>query len=179
MVDQTTEVSNTEQMDENLFKEFLSKNSVWDFHNMTRDEYTTKSNNEKELLVLKYYNEMVKGKIWYFILVWISLLWVISWQTFRFKVWVNIWFWSRSSSFKLISYSNLIRNVFYIFPKMNNQLEFYNHHSLRLMPLFHQRNIRHNRDKFYLNLETFLSNFFPNLYCKSFLKIVSSESFKQ
>ena len=63
MVDQTTEVSNTEQMDENLFKEFLSKNSVWDFHNMTRDEYTTKSNNEKELLVLKYYNEMVKGKV--------------------------------------------------------------------------------------------------------------------
>ena len=63
MVDQTTEVSNTEQMDENLFKEFLSKNLVWDFHNMARDEYTTKSNNEKELLVLKYYNEMVKGKI--------------------------------------------------------------------------------------------------------------------
>ena len=63
MVDQTTEVSNTEQMDENLFQEFLSKNWVWDFHNMTRDEYTTKSNNEKELLVLKYYNEMVNGKI--------------------------------------------------------------------------------------------------------------------
>ena len=63
MVDQTTEVSNTEQMDENLFKEFLSKNWLWDFHNMTRDEYTTKSNNEKELSVLKYYNEMVNGKI--------------------------------------------------------------------------------------------------------------------
>ena len=63
MVDQTTEVSNTEQMDENLFKEFLSKKLVWDFHNITRDEYTTKLNNEKELLVLKYYNEMVKGKI--------------------------------------------------------------------------------------------------------------------
>ena len=63
MVDQTTEGSNTEQMDENLFKEFLSKNSVWDFHNMTRDEYTTKSNNEKELLVSKFYKEMVKGKI--------------------------------------------------------------------------------------------------------------------
>ena len=63
MVDQTTEVSNTEQMDENLFKEFLSKKLVWDFHNITRDKYTTKLNNEKELLVLKYYNEMVKGKI--------------------------------------------------------------------------------------------------------------------
>ena len=54
---------NIEQMDESLFKEFLSKNSVWDFHNMTRDEYTAKSNNEKELLVLKFYKEMVKGKI--------------------------------------------------------------------------------------------------------------------
>ena len=63
MVDQTTEVSNTEQMDENLFKEFLSKKLVWDFHNITRDKYTTKLNNEKELLVLKYYNGMVKGKI--------------------------------------------------------------------------------------------------------------------
>ena len=63
MVDQTTEVSNTEQMDENLFKEFLSKKLVWDFHNITRDKYTTKLNNEKELLVLKYYNEMVNGKI--------------------------------------------------------------------------------------------------------------------
>ena len=63
MVDQTTEVSNTEQMDENLFKEFLSKKLVWDFHNITRDKYTTKLNNEKELLVLKYYNEMVKGKV--------------------------------------------------------------------------------------------------------------------
>ena len=63
MADQTTEVSSTEQMDENLLKEFLSKNSVWDFHNMTIDEYTTKSNNERELLVLKYYNEMVKVKI--------------------------------------------------------------------------------------------------------------------
>ena len=55
MVDQTTEVSNTEQMDENLFKEFLSKTLVWDFHNMT------KSNPEKKLSILKFYNEMVKG----------------------------------------------------------------------------------------------------------------------
>ena len=63
MVDQTTEVSNTEQADENFFKEFLSKKLVWDFHNMTRDECTTKWNKEKELLVLKYYNEIVNCKI--------------------------------------------------------------------------------------------------------------------
>ena len=49
-------------MDENLFKEFLLKSSVWDFHNISRDEYTTKSASEKEILIIKYYNEMQKGK---------------------------------------------------------------------------------------------------------------------
>ena len=48
MVDQTTEVSNAQQIDENLFKEFLSKYLVWDFHNMSRDEYAAKPNSEKE-----------------------------------------------------------------------------------------------------------------------------------
>ena len=72
---------NIEQMDESLFKEFLSKNSVWDFHNMTRDEYTAKSNNEKELLVLKFYKEMVKGKICYVMgfSAWVSILaWILT-----------------------------------------------------------------------------------------------------
>ena len=58
----SSEISNVEQMDENLFKEFLSKNSVWDFHNMSRDEYTTKSATEKEILIIKYCNEMQKGQ---------------------------------------------------------------------------------------------------------------------
>ena len=31
MVDQTSEVSNTQQINEDLFKEFLSKNPVWIF----------------------------------------------------------------------------------------------------------------------------------------------------
>ena len=29
---------------------------------MSRDEYTTKSASEKEILIIKYYNEMLKGK---------------------------------------------------------------------------------------------------------------------
>ena len=64
MVEGTTssEISNINQMDENLFKEFLQKNSVWDDHSMSRDEYTTKSVSEKEILIIKYYNEMLKGK---------------------------------------------------------------------------------------------------------------------
>ena len=63
----SSEILNINQMDENLFKESLQKNSVWDYHSMSRDEYTTKSNSEKEILIIKYYNEMYKGKSLYFI----------------------------------------------------------------------------------------------------------------
>ena len=43
MVEGTTssEILNINQMDENLFKELLQKNSVWDYHSMSRDEYAT------------------------------------------------------------------------------------------------------------------------------------------
>ena len=44
-------------------QELLSKNSVWDFYEMGRQEYLNKSNDEKSVLIIKYYNEMVKGKI--------------------------------------------------------------------------------------------------------------------
>ena len=54
----SSEISNVEQIDKNLFKEFLLKNSMWDFHNMSRDEYMNKSASEKEILIIKYYNEM-------------------------------------------------------------------------------------------------------------------------
>lgn len=57
----TTAAATTQEMDENLFKEFLTKNSVWDFHNMTKDEYN-KTSSEKQLLIVNYYNEMLKGK---------------------------------------------------------------------------------------------------------------------
>ena len=67
MVEQSTDVCSTEEIDENLFKEFLSKGSVWDFHNISREEYSVKSNSEKELLTLKLYNEMSKGKGYHFL----------------------------------------------------------------------------------------------------------------
>ena len=47
MVEESTEVSNTEKIDEKIFKEFLSKGSLWDFHNISREEYSTKSNPKK------------------------------------------------------------------------------------------------------------------------------------
>ena len=41
MVEATTsfEVTNLEQFDQKLLQEFLSKNSVWDFYEMGRQEY--------------------------------------------------------------------------------------------------------------------------------------------
>ena len=63
IAEESTEVSNTEQVDEKLFKEVLSKGSVQDFHNISREEYSTKSNSEKKLLIFKFKNEMSKGKI--------------------------------------------------------------------------------------------------------------------
>ena len=63
----SSEISNINQMNQNLFKEFLQKNSVWDYYSMSRNEYTTKSTSEKEILIIKYYNEMYKGKGLYFI----------------------------------------------------------------------------------------------------------------
>ena len=63
----SSEISNVEQIDENLFKEFILKISVWDFYNMSRDEYTTSSASEKEIEIIKYYNEMQKGRVHNFI----------------------------------------------------------------------------------------------------------------
>ena len=42
-------------------QEFLSKLAIWDFYEMTREEYTSKSADDKKLLILKYYNELLSG----------------------------------------------------------------------------------------------------------------------
>ena len=63
----SSEILNINQMDEDLFKEFLQKNSVWDYHSMSRNEYATKSASEKEVSIIKYYNEMYNVKSLYFI----------------------------------------------------------------------------------------------------------------
>ena len=58
----TSEILTFDQIDQNLFKEFLSKSSVWDFYEMSREEYLNKDSNQKQPLVIKFYNEMAKGK---------------------------------------------------------------------------------------------------------------------
>ena len=49
-------------LDENLFQQFMGKNSFWDFHCISRDYYLRKSNTGKEQLVLQYYNKMEMGE---------------------------------------------------------------------------------------------------------------------
>lgn len=77
-------------MDEHLFKKFLTKHSVWDFHNMTRDEYNDKTISEKQLLIVNYYNEMLKGKnqfllvFGYFFILLNKLVCIVCWQLLRF-----------------------------------------------------------------------------------------------
>ena len=58
----TSEITTVDQIDQNLFKEFLTKTCVWDFYEMSREEYLNKDNIQKQSLILKFYNEMVKGK---------------------------------------------------------------------------------------------------------------------
>ena len=50
------EVTNLEQIDQKLMQEFLSKGSVWDFYEMGRQENLNKSNEEKSVLIIKFYN---------------------------------------------------------------------------------------------------------------------------
>ena len=56
----TSEITTFDQIDQNLFKEFLTKTCVWDFYEMSREEYLNKDYIQKQSLILKYYNERVR-----------------------------------------------------------------------------------------------------------------------
>ena len=67
----TSEITSCDQIDQDLFQELLAKSSVWDFYEITREEYMNKSNNEKKSLIIKFYN-MSKGKNLLFVAVFVS-----------------------------------------------------------------------------------------------------------
>ena len=58
----TSETTTFNQIDHNILKEFLAKSTVWDFYEMSKEEYLNKDDIEKQSLIIKTYNEMVKGK---------------------------------------------------------------------------------------------------------------------
>ena len=64
----TSEVITSEQINEEMFKQFLSKDSVWGFHYISREVLKKIIKSEKKYLVVRYYNEMLKGKIQFLLL---------------------------------------------------------------------------------------------------------------
>ena len=63
----TSEIATFDQIDYNIVKELLAKSSVWDFYEMSKEEYLNKDDNQRQSLIIKFYNEMVKGKSQFFV----------------------------------------------------------------------------------------------------------------
>ena len=50
-----------QEIDHSTMQEFLSKLAIWDLFEMSRDEFTSISELDKELLIAKYYNSLLAG----------------------------------------------------------------------------------------------------------------------
>ena len=57
----SNEITAVEQIDHATMQEFLSKLAIWDFLEITKEEFTSKSENDKKLLIIKYYNALSAG----------------------------------------------------------------------------------------------------------------------
>ena len=51
-----------EEIDQSHFLEFMDKNPVWYFYSMSKDEYLSKSREEKVSLISKCYNKKRSGE---------------------------------------------------------------------------------------------------------------------
>ena len=50
----SNEVTTLEQINQETMPEFLSKISIWDCYEMTKEQHTNKSESDKTLLILQY-----------------------------------------------------------------------------------------------------------------------------
>ena len=57
----TSEIASLDQID-HVFQELLAKGLLWDFYEISKEEYMNKGESEKKSLILKLYNYMVNGK---------------------------------------------------------------------------------------------------------------------
>ena len=55
----STEVTS---IDQEIMQDFLARTSVWDFYEITKEEYVNKSNDDKKSLIVKFFNYMVSGR---------------------------------------------------------------------------------------------------------------------
>ena len=63
-------VTTVSQINHSTMQEFLSKMPIWDFFEMGKDEFTSKSDTDKEQLIIRYYNGLQSGIICYLFLFW-------------------------------------------------------------------------------------------------------------
>ena len=49
-------------VDEVLFLQFTEQHPIWSFYSISKDEYLSKSKEERFFLILKYYSEMKNGE---------------------------------------------------------------------------------------------------------------------
>ena len=49
-----TEITSIDQIDQKTMQEFLGKTSVWDFYEITREEYMNQSDNDKKSLIVNF-----------------------------------------------------------------------------------------------------------------------------
>ena len=74
----TTQEFDFSTIDQEKFKLFQSKCSIWEFNNISREEYINKSECEKKSLIFIYYKHMVKGMLLLFFVLVSSFFWVNS-----------------------------------------------------------------------------------------------------
>ena len=60
---ETSEEFDFNSIDQDKLKIFQSKCTVWDFNNITKEEYMNKHSSAKKDLIISYYNHMVKGML--------------------------------------------------------------------------------------------------------------------
>ena len=61
------EVNSVKQINQSTMQEFLEKLPIWDFFEMSRDEFTSKSEFDREHLIIKYYNSLLSGILLLFV----------------------------------------------------------------------------------------------------------------
>ena len=50
----TSEITSFDQIDHSVFQELFQNSSVWDFYEISKEEYMNKDDGEKKSLILKY-----------------------------------------------------------------------------------------------------------------------------
>ena len=64
----SNEVTSVKQINQSTMQEFPEKVAIWDFFEMTKDEFTSKSDFDRDLLIIKYYNSLRSGILLLFVL---------------------------------------------------------------------------------------------------------------